>query len=293
MEKDIKNFIDSIIIKKIFGNASNVKEYLLALNYEKKDINKLKTQELYNKVVSQWNYNKSLPIIRKIFKNTKKYKEGKDSSDSIEILLNEWKELGLGTISWPFSQGQFDNFVQALNSENSTRIEKDEKVKISAVRYRRIKEINTTRNDFLETLVFEKNENIIPTLSHSRGVDFFIDGISYDQKVAKSPTIQFKKDFGDKWKEEAIKNPSKVAEYLYTYQDEGRFGSTPRLYIVYLDEEIKPIDIKDAINNINLDKPLEISFTYSHKDTGDKTYKTQAYVILFKKQKGINNGKSI
>lgn len=285
MGKDIKIFIDSAIVKKIFGNANNVKEYLLALGYEKAYINKLKTQELYNIVVGQWDYSKSLKIIRGIFKNTTKYKVGKSSSSSIEILLNEWKELGLGTISWPFSQGQFDNFVQALNSENSLRIEKDEKVKISAVKYRRIKEINTTRNDFLETLVFEKNENIIPTLSHSRGVDFFIDGISYDQKVAKSPTNQFKKDFGSNWKEEAIKNPSKVAEYLYTYQDEGRFGSTPRLYIVYLDEEIKPIDIQDAINNINLDKPLDINFTYSHKDIGDKTYKTQAYVILFKKQK--------
>jgi len=288
MEKDIKFFIDSTIIKKIFGNVKNVKEYLLVLGCDKKDINKLKAQELYNKVVSQWNYDNSLHIIREIFKNTKKYKKGKNSSNSIEILLNEWKELKLGIIAWPFSQGQFDNFVQTLNSENSTRMEKDEKVKISAVRYRRIKEINTIRNDFLETLVFEKNENIIPTLSHTRGVDFFIDGISYDQKVAKSPTIQFKKDFGDNWKEEAIAYPSKVAEYLYTYQDEGRFGATPRLYIVYLDEEIKPIDIKEAINNINLDKPLEISFTYSHKDIGNKTYKTQAYVILFKKKQKKN-----
>ena len=43
--------------------------------------------------------------------------------------------------------------------------DKDEKVKIAAVKYRRIKEINTVRNDFIETLIFEKNENILPTLN--------------------------------------------------------------------------------------------------------------------------------
>lgn len=284
MEKDIKNFIDSNIVKKIFGNSKNVKEYLLKFGFNKTEITKLKTVDLYNLVVSNWEYKKALQIIRDIFTTTNKYKDGKNSSKSIEVLLNEWKGLSLGEISWPFSQGQFDNFVQALNSEKITRVQKDEKVKLSAVKYRRIKEINTIRNDFLETLIFEKNHNIIPTLSHSRGVDFFVDGISYDQKIAKSPTNQFKKDYGSNWKQEAINNPAKVAEYLYTYQDEGRFGSSPRLYIVYLDEEIKPLDIQNIIKNINLNSPLNISFTYKHKDLGEKTYKTQAYVILFYKK---------
>lgn len=283
MEKDIKNFIDTDIVKKIFSNIKNVKTYLYLIGIEKKDIVKLTTQDLYEKVVRVWDYDKSLKIIRELFKNTDKYKKGKDSNESINLLLNEWKDLNLGEINWPFSQGQFDNFVQSLNSENITRYEKDEKVKVSAVKYRRIKEINTTRNDFLETLIFEKNENIIPTLSHSKGVDFFINGISYDQKVAKSPTTQFKLDFGENWKNEAINNPSKVAEYLYKYQDEGRFGYSPRLYIVYLDEEIKPIDIQKRIVEIDFDKPLEIVFTYNHKDLGSKTYKTHSYVVLFYK----------
>lgn len=283
MEKDIKNFIDTDVIKKIFGNTTNIKEYLSLLEVDKKNIRKLKTQDLYEKVVKEWDYEISLKIIRNLFKKTNKYKSGKESANLINTLLKEWKELELGEVKWPFSQGQFDNFVQSLNTETITRLEKDEKVKASSVRYRRIKEINTTRNDFLETLIFEKNENIIPTLSHSRGVDFFINGISYDQKVAKSPTNQFKQDFGIDWKNEAINNPSKVAEYLYKYQDEGRFSYSPRLYIVYLDEDITPLDIQNGINNMNLNKPLDISFTYLHKDLGQKTYKTQAYVILFYK----------
>lgn len=180
MEKDIKKFIDTDIVKKIFANVNNIKEYLYLSGFEKKDISKLNTQELYEKVVRQRDYNKSLKTIRELFKKTDKYKQGKDSSESIDILLKEWKDLGLG----------------------------------------------------------------------------------------------------ENWKNEAINNPLKVAEYLYKYQDEGRFGYSPRLYI---DEEIKPIDIQKRINEINLNNPLEITFTYKHKDLGNKTYKTQAFVILFYK----------
>ena len=192
----------------------------------------------------------------------------------------ECHALGLGVLNWPFSQGQFDNFVQALNAENNTRSEKDEKVKLAAVKYRRIKELNTERNDFLETLVFLKNDNIIPTLSHRKGVDFFIDGVSYDQKVSRSPTNEFKKDFGEHWKTTAIEHPEKVAEYLYTYQDEGRFGAEPRLFIVYLDDEISPIRIQQIIENTNLVTPSPITFKFKHKDVGLKTYRTEAFVIL-------------
>ena len=85
---------------------------------------------------------------------------------------------------------------------------KDDKVKVAAVKYRRIKEINTVRNDFIETLIFEKNNNILPTLNHRRGVDFFINGVSFDQKVAKVRQMNLKdilKMNGGKWQS---KNPS-------------------------------------------------------------------------------------
>ena len=132
----------------------------------------------------------------------------------------------------------------------------------------------------MESLIFLKNENIIPTLSNSRGVDFFINGISFDQKVSRSVTNEFKRDFGDCWREIAVNNPAKVAQYLYEYQDEGRFGYSPRLFIVYLDENISPLEAKNTIENINLDKPLDISFTYRHKVKGETAYKTQAFVVL-------------
>jgi len=146
-----------------------------------------------------------------------------------------------------------------------------------------LKEINTVRNDYIETLIFEKNENILPTLNHRKNVDFFIDGISFDQKVSRSVTGEFMKDFGENWKDFAIKNPLKVAEYLYKYQSEERFGADPRLYVVYLDEEISINSIKEQIDKIDLNNPAEVVFEFKHKNTGIKTYKTSCFVILLSK----------
>ncbi len=231
-------------------------------------------------IVQTWNYEVSKSIIRSIFKNTKKYQSGKEADNAMEILLSEWNSLDLGEISWPFSQGAFDDFVQGINSENITGFFKDEKVKFAAVKYRRIKEINTVRNDFIETLIFERNSNILPTSNHRRGVDFFINGISYDQKVAKSPTNEFKKHFGENWREQAIAHPENVAEFLYKYQDEGRFGADPRLLVVYIDEDVSIERIKEQIENTDLEKAIEINFSFKHQICGDKQYKVHCFIIL-------------
>jgi hypothetical protein len=297
---NLKNNFSTDTAKKIFGNKENAEKFLLELQKKKnfdlplkiitRGVNKgsfildLDTNQLWSKIVEFWDFETGELIIRDLFSQTEKYKSGKDSYSTMKILLSEWEKLKLGNIGWPFSQGDFDGFIQRLNSENCDGYQKDEKAKNAAVKYRRIKEINTVRNDFIETLIFEKNINILPTLNHRRGVDFFINGISFDQKVAKSPTNEFKKDFGDNWKDYAIHNPHKVAEYLYKYQDEGRFGADSRLLVVYLDEDISIEKIADTIENTDLQNPLEINFEYTHnkgKPTEkNKTYKVNCFIIL-------------
>ncbi len=297
---NIKKNMSEDIAKKIIGKKENAELFLLALA-KNKDI-KLKTKtvkkgknkgeirldysttkDLWNKIVSEWDYKEAIDIIRRLFQTTSKYKNGKDADKAMGILLKEWQNLKLGNIEWPFSQGAFDDFVQRINTENTNGLIKDEKVKIAAVKYRRIKEINTVRNDYIETLIFEKNENVIPTLSHRRGVDFFIDGESFDQKVSKSPTNEFKRKYKKKWREYAINHPETVAEYLYKYQDEGRFGADSRLLIVYIDEDVSVDVIKNKIDNFDLNKPIEISFSYKHKLQGEKTYKVSCFIILLHK----------
>ena len=286
--------------RKIIGSQEKATEYLLRLNDVKptlalkfKTISKgknkgkkvldLNTKELWKTIVDSWDYEESKKIIRDIFRDTDKYKNGKEADNAMELLIEEWESLKLGDIAWPFSQGAFDDFVQRINSEKENGFVKDEQVKSAAVKYRRIKEINTVRNDFIETLIFEKNNNILPTLSHRRGVDFFINGVSFDQKVAKSPTNEFKRRFKDDWRKTAIEKPELVAEYLYKYQDEGRFGADPRLLVVYIDEDVSINKIRETINETDLNNPIEINFTYKHKNLGEKNYKVPCFVILLSK----------
>ena len=293
----IKSRLSDDLAKKIIGNQKQAVEYILRLNDIKpikdlkfktisrgknvgKKVPDLGTKGLWKTIVDSWDYDISKKIIRAIFKTTDKYKNGKEANSAMEVLIKEWQSLKLGDIAWPFSQGAFDNFVQAINSEKNNGFTKDEKVKVAAVKYRRIKEINTVRNDFIETLIFEKNDNILPTLNHRRGVDFFINGISFDQKVAKSPTQEFKRDFKDNWREQAIQKPELVAEYLYKYQDEGRFGADPRLLVVYIDEDVSIGRIKETIDKTDLNNPIEVNFTYQHKLDGEKNYKVPCLIIL-------------
>lgn len=296
----IKSKLSEDLAKKIIGSQDKATEYLLRLNNIKpiknlkfktitrgqnagKKVLDMKTTELWKAVVDSWDYEESKKTIREIFRKTPKYVNGKEADNAMVVLINEWESLQLGNIAWPFSQGAFDEFVQRVNSEKETGFFKDEKVKIAAVKYRRIKEINTVRNDFIETLIFEKNNNILPTLNHRRGVDFFINGISFDQKVAKSPTIEFKKHFKDDWRKIAIQKPELVAEYLYKHQDEGRFGADPRLLVVYIDEDVSINKIREIITKADLNNPVEINFAYRHKVQGVKNYKVPCFVILLHK----------
>jgi len=300
MSKSIKSSISGETAKKILGNKGNA---LLFLKNVGVDVSpNLPASTVFGLVIKHWDFEKGTQIIRNVFIQTDKYKNGKSADSAMGVLLKEWKKIKLGSVAWPFSQGDFDGFVQRLNSERLDGFEKDNKVKDAAVKYRRIKEINTLRNDFIETLIFEKNKNVLPTLSHRRGVDFFIDGEQYDQKVSSSPTKQFIRDFergkkgvGERldlnkasiakdsastWRQTAINNPNLVAKYLYTYQDEGRFGADPRLLVVYLDEGVTAKRIKEIIDGIDLINPLEIDFEYKHKTHGIKHYKTKCFVIL-------------
>ncbi|PIN94288.1 hypothetical protein COU53_04140 [Candidatus Pacearchaeota archaeon CG10_big_fil_rev_8_21_14_0_10_30_48] len=291
---NILNSIDLNIAKKIFSSKDNVEKYLTELNNLKninlrfREITRGRNQgtkvldmvneDLWNKIISSWNYSDSLKVIRDLFKKSKKYNNGKIAKLKYKELVAEWNNLNLGLIKWPCSQGAFDEFVQRVNNSNATN--KDEIVKKASVQYRRMKELNTVRNDFLEIEIFEKNSNILPTLNHSRGTDYFINGESFDQKVAKSPTKEFMRAYGDNWKKEAIKQPEKVAEYLYKYQDEGRFGADSRILIVYLDEDVDLEKIEETINKINLNQPLRVSFTYNHARVGEKSYQVKCFVIV-------------
>lgn len=282
---DAKNEIDINFIKKVFAKRENKVNYLQLFFNEKKINEEIPStiNLLDEKIISSWDYTISKNIIRKMFKNTDKYKQGKNNKILLDEMVKDWKKLDLGEIGWPFSAMGFDTYIQQVNTSALSEEEKDNKVKMDSIRFRRIKRINTIRNDFIEYLVFEYNENIIPTLVHRKKVDFYIDGKPYDQKVSRSVTNQFKKDFGENWKNKAIEDPRKVAEYLYKYQDEERFGSEPRLLIVYLDSDIEVKNIIKTIKLADFKKPLKINFDYSMQSGSLEHFSTECFVVLLHK----------
>lgn len=279
---DIKKEISIDEVKKIFGNKENMVFYLNelgALTGKLIDIPK-GSKAIEEKVVETWSYLESKSIIRNMFKNTEKYKKSKFAKESFLEMKKAWDELNLGEITWPFSAMNFDRYVQSVNNSDLTDYEKDEKIKMDSVKYRRIKEINTHRNDYLEYLIFENNQQIIPTLGHRRNVDFYINGIPYDQKVSRSVGRKFKEIYGDEYKKVAISNPSLVAKSLYSEQDEERFGCEPRMLVVYLDDEVSSERIYDIVSTIDFDNPLDFEFEYHHKKAGTKNYSTTCFIIL-------------
>lgn len=278
MSNNIKSGVSINQLKKICGNRKNVETILslLGIGFDKKS----KTDEIYSLLKKNWNYPKILPIVRNIFKLTEKYKNGRNALSKIEEIRNKWDELKLGDFKWPCSQGQWEAYAQMINTSKESLDEKISKQTKGSVQYFLMKSYNTNRNDYIEFLMFELNENILPTLSHSKGLDFFIDGEEYDQKVAKSPTDKFKKDYGTNWLDSAKNNPDIVGRYLYENQDEERFDSKKRLYVVSLTDEIDYEKLKNTIEQLDLTEPHKISFTYKHKNGGIKQYETSCFVIL-------------
>lgn len=282
MKQNIERKIDESFVKKTIGPRENMEAYLTEFYKEKRIEKELpKTiKKIIEEIINTWDYAVSKNVIRELFKTTQKYNISKYSDIHLNEMIGEWMALELGPIEWPFAAAGFDTYMQTVNHSHFSDEEKDIKVMKDAVRFRRIKEINTSRNDYIEYLIFEHNENIMPTLKHNREVDFYIDGVPYDQKVSRSVGKKFKEDYGENYKEYAIKHPEIVAKYLYQGQDEDRFGYQPRLLVVYLDDDVKPEKIADIIIKTNFKNPIQLEFDYNHAKVGVKNYKTECFVVL-------------
>jgi len=93
---DIKTRIDFNLVKKIFSNSLNAKLFLKASGCDLKPHSK--AQDIFNQIVLNWDYEKARPIIRKLFTHTDKFKRALQGSKTIEILLDEWQNLGFGKV---------------------------------------------------------------------------------------------------------------------------------------------------------------------------------------------------
>ncbi len=277
--------IENFDINKIFPNRDVKLKYLTTLaNTQNVNLDNIKTNKsIDDTIINTWNYSASKEIIRDIFLQTEKYINSKKAKQEVVRLMSEWQALELGEFDWPFSATNFDNYVHKLNRSGISEEKKDNIIAKESIRFRRIKDINAFRNDYIEYLIFENNKNVIPTLKNSGGVDFYINGYPYDQKVGKSVGKVFIEKYGENYKQIALSNPELVAKSLYENQDSARFGYEPRLLIVYLDSNLTIEDIEKSLKSIDFDNPITISFEYVHSRTERKIYNTDCFVVLLHK----------
>ena len=274
--------ITDVEIKKIFQNKENKLKYLSRLfdcTGSDAPIEKIASR-IDNQIIDTWDYDISKSVIREMFKNTDKYAYISACREMIDDAISAWEEKQLGDFKWPFSAMNFDKHVHKLNRNSElNEDEKDAIISQESIMFRRIKNINTLRNDYIEFLIFQ-NESVIPTFGNNRGVDFYINGMPYDQKVSKSVGKAFQNKYGDNYRDVAINNPSLVAISMYENQDEERFGEEPRLLIIYLDSDVTSNKIEEQLKNIDFNKPMQIEFKYKHSNNNLLVHRTECFVIL-------------
>lgn len=279
----LKESITAEEIKKIFSNKSNKVKYLeLLFDYTNNDeLIEKSPAKIDEQIIRTWNYNVCINVIREMYQKTDQFNYLKECKVKLDTALTEWKNLQLGEFKWPFSAMGFDQHVHQLNRRTDiSESEKDALISKETVLFRRIKQINALRNDYIEYLIFLNNRDVIPTFGNNRGVDFFIDGLPYDQKVAKDVGSAFKQKYGDDYRNKAINEPELVAISLYENQDEERFGDEPRLLIVYLDSDVDSNQVEMQLSKVDFRKPIPITFKYLHSNSKELEHTTKCFVVL-------------
>lgn len=269
-------------IRKIFDNRERKLDYLDKL-YNHLGINSTSPRTniaIDDTIINTWNYDVSKHILREMFFHSEKFLNSCHCKDNIDYLINDWSQHKLGAIEWPFSAMNFDNHVARINRLDCSENEKDDLIALDVIKFRRIKQINTCRNDYIENLIVQNNDNIIPTFRHSRGVDFYIDGIPFDQKVSRSVGRNFIDEYGEDYYSITINRPDLVAKSLYENQDEERFDAQPRLYVVYLDNDTTSESIEQSIIETDFHDPFDIEFEYVHSNSEVLLHRTYCYVVL-------------
>lgn len=138
------------------------------------------------------------------------------------------------------------------------------------------------RSALIEYETVNAHPQVIPTLAHTKGVDFVIDGEPYDQKVSRTVGPLFEKKYGA-GAISAARDPDNhadLARCLYEGQNEIRFGAERRIYVVYLKPNPSAAEISEALRSADLSDPIEVDFLYRWRgNKRRKRYSTSCFVI--------------
>jgi len=135
--------------------------------------------------------------------------------------------------SWGVVQGQLDQKIQTEYVRKIVRY-KDLLNSVKAKLHNDVTNyvICTWFNHWTTVLIEEYisiHKKVIPTIKNIKGIDIFFDGQPFDLKVTYLPNKYNPMS--------AIKNPTKLAIWLYENQGAQRFGEDNRIFIILLDKD--------------------------------------------------------
>ena len=251
---------------------------ILAVNLGINNVNR--ASDIIKKILEKQVDERSIDAFIKL-----KYKEKIQRRQNIISDDDLKKELmKVKNFSWGIIQGQLD---QKIQTEYVRKFVKYDDL-LKSIRNNLYNDITnyvicTWFNHWTTVLIEEyisMHPRVVPTIKNVKGIDIFFNSQPFDLKVTFLPR-GYDPD-------EAIKNPHKLAGWLYENQGAQRFGADNRLFIVLLDKnnperswELKrDFDfifqkIDDFFNIENVKKEDEIVFTFKKK-----TYTAVAKILM-------------
>jgi hypothetical protein len=296
MDENIKYGITGEQVKSIFGNLINQNKFLwymrldwnLPIKKNRKgegvlDISKI--GDVTDYIVNHWEYISCRDTIRNMYVLSDKYKNCRNAKEVFKVYQEMYRNDGYLEYEYPYVANNYDSYVTRTvtfpSVYNPELFESSYKKHIvDSKQYCYLKNFSMLKNDYIEYLMFNSNIDVIPTFGKKKGLDFFINGEGFDQKVSKSTTNEFKRDYGDNWRESSINDPYEVCKYLMMYGDEARFSNVPRLFVINIDGNYDLDGIEDIIKDINFDSPRVVEYVYNHKSTGNTKYSCKVICIL-------------
>jgi len=139
---------------------------------------------------------------------------------------------------------------------------------------------------FLEDLICQ-NKKVVPIIKKVKGVDVIWNEQPVDVKATNLPKEWFRDGYTI---DDAINNPVRACEYLYTYQGAERFGAENRFFVIVYDR-VNPDNswkikreyslIKKSVDDFfSLDLQLDpINFSFGEKKTPHMAHAKMMFIV--------------
>ncbi|MDD5133992.1 MAG: hypothetical protein PHP01_01105 [Phycisphaerae bacterium] len=172
--------------------------------------------------------------IKNLYSDIRK-KEIAETGATHQAIINELNKVDAHI--WGMVQGKADGYIQRHYVRKYFKFDEllialnDGSLLKAMEAYTLCSWYNHWSTVFLEDLIC-LNKNVVPIIKKVKGVDVIWNEQAVDIKATNLP----KEWFRDKYTiDDAINDPVRACEYLYTYQGAERFGSENRFFVILYD----------------------------------------------------------